>query len=163
MTLPLVHSIIVGGVLSLTGFASLAHAEPVNAPVNAPQMTMYKDPYCGCCEGWANHMKAAGFDVTVKVEEGMDEIKAKHGVPETFASCHTAIVDGYVIEGHVPAGAVKKLLAEHPAAKVLTAPGMPMGSPGMEIPGKAADTYDVLLFDGKTARPFARYEGTNAL
>lgn len=160
MALRLAHYFVVGGLLSFTGFVSLAHAEPVTA---APQMTMYKDPYCGCCEGWAEHMKAAGFNVTVKVEEAMDTVKAKYGVGANLASCHTAVVDGYVIEGHVPAGAVKRLLAERPQATGLTAPGMPMGSPGMEMPGSKADTYDVLLFKGQMTKPFARYEGTQAL
>ena len=128
MTLRLAQYFVVGGLLSFTGFTSFAHAEPV---ITAPQMTMYKDPYCGCCEGWAEHMKAAGFNVTVKVEEAMDTVKAKYGVGANLASCHTAVVDGYVIEGHVPAGAVKRLLAERPQATGLTAPGMPMGSPGI--------------------------------
>lgn len=160
MALRLAHYFVVGGLLSFTGFVSLAHAEPVTA---APQMIMYKDPYCGCCEGWAEHMKAAGFNVTVKVEETMDTVKAKYGVGANLASCHTAVVDGYVIEGHVPASAVKRLLAERPQATGLTAPGMPMGSPGMEMPGSKADTYDVLLFKGQMTKPFARYEGTQAL
>ncbi|WP_010661086.1 DUF411 domain-containing protein [Brucella anthropi] len=160
MALRLAHYFVVGGLLSFTGFVSLAHAEPVTA---APQMTMYRDPYCGCCEGWAEHMKAAGFNVTVKVEETMDTVKAKYGVGANLASCHTAVVDGYVIEGHVPASAVKRLLAERPQATGLTAPGMPMGSPGMEMPGSKADTYDVLLFKGQMTKPFARYEGTQAL
>lgn len=160
MALRLAHYFVVGGLLSFIGFVSLAHAEPVTA---APQMTMYKDPYCGCCEGWAEHMKAAGFNVTVKVEETMDTVKAKYGVGANLASCHTAVVDGYVIEGHVPASAVKRLLAERPQATGLTAPGMPMGSPGMEMPGSKADTYDVLLFKGQMTKPFARYEGTQAL
>lgn len=160
MALRLARYFVVGGLLSLTGFTSLAHADPITA---APQMTIYKDPYCGCCDGWAEHMKAAGFDVTVKVEEAMDTVKAKYGVTANLASCHTAVVDGYVIEGHVPAGAVKRLLAERPQATGLTAPGMPMGSPGMEMPGSKADTYDVLLFKGQTTKPFARYEGTQAL
>lgn len=160
MALRLARYFVVGGMLSFTGFVSFAHAEPVTA---APQMTMYKDPYCGCCEGWAEHMKAAGFNVTVKVEEAMDTVKAKYGVGASLASCHTAVVDGYVIEGHVPAGAVKRLLAERPQATGLTAPGMPIGSPGMEMPGSKADTYDVLLFEGQITKPFARYRGTQTL
>ena len=160
MALRLARYFVVGGMLSFTGFVSFAHAEPVTA---APQMTMYKDPYCGCCEGWAEHMKAAGFNVTVKVEEAMDTVKAKYGVGASLASCHTAVVGGYVIEGHVPAGAVKRLLAERPQATGLTAPGMPIGSPGMEMPGSKADTYDVLLFEGQMTKPFARYQGTQVL
>lgn len=162
MALPLARFFILGGLLGFTGFTGLAQAEPITAP-QMTRMTIYKDPYCGCCDGWADHMKAAGFDVTVKVEEAMDTVKAKYGVGADLASCHTAVVDGYVIEGHVPAGAVKRLLAERPQATGLTAPGMPMGSPGMEMPGSKADTYDVLLFKGQMTQPFARYQGTQAL
>ncbi|MBB5701429.1 hypothetical protein FHS76_001280 [Ochrobactrum daejeonense] len=160
MTPHLARYVVIGGLLSFTGFTGFAHAEPVTA---APQMTIYKDPTCGCCEGWADHMKAAGFNVTVRNEDAMDRIKEEHGVNPDLASCHTAVVDGYVIEGHVPAGAVKRLLVERPQATGLTAPGMPMGSPGMEMPGSAPDTYDVLLFNEKTAKPYARYRGTEKL
>nr|WP_312968733.1 DUF411 domain-containing protein [Brucella intermedia] len=159
MTLRFAQYFVVGGLLSFTGLTNFAHAEPSAAP----QMTMYKDPYCGCCDGWAEHMKAAGFNVTVKVEEAMESVKAKHGIAANLASCHTAVVDGYVIEGHVPAGAVKRLLAERPWATGLTTPGMPMGSPGMDMPGSKAETYDVLLFKGPMTKPFARYEGTQPL
>ncbi|MBC2884884.1 DUF411 domain-containing protein [Ochrobactrum sp. CM-21-5] len=154
----------IGGLIGLTALTASAYAQPVTADgASLPHMTMYKDPYCGCCEAWADHMKAAGFQVTVKVEEAMGAVKAKYGVAPNLSSCHTAIVDDYVIEGHVPAASVKQLLKERPKAIGLTTPGMPMGSPGMEMPGSAPDTYDVLLFDGETAKPFARYQGTKAL
>ncbi|MGU3398519.1 DUF411 domain-containing protein [Brucellaceae bacterium D45D] len=161
MPFHLTRSFILGGLLSVTGFVTFAHAEPVNT--QAHSVVMYKDPFCGCCEGWAAHMKAAGFDVIVKAEDDMDTIKAQHGVAPELASCHTAFVDGYVIEGHVPAQAVKQLLAERPKAKGLTVPGMPVGAPGMEAPGSAPDTYDVLLFEGSQSKPFARFEGNKAL
>src|SRR5690606_24944405 len=122
-----------------------------------------KELYCSCCHGWDEHVKAVGVKVTLKVEEAMDRGKAKHDVGANLASCHTAVVDGYVIEGHVPAGAVKRLLAERPQATGLTAPGMPMGSPGMDMSGSKAQTYDVLLFKGQMTKPFARYEGTQPL
>ncbi|WP_343314391.1 DUF411 domain-containing protein [Brucella sp. BE17] len=161
MSFYLVRSFILGSLLSFTGLVTFAQSEPVSA--QAHSVIMYKDPFCGCCEGWAAHMKAAGFDVTIKAEDDMDAIKAHHGVSPKLASCHTAIVDGYVIEGHVPAQAVKQLLAGRPQAKGLTVPGMPIGAPGMEAPGSTPDTYDVLLFKGDQSKPFARFEGKKAL
>jgi hypothetical protein len=107
--------------------------------------TVYKDPNCGCCSAWVEHLKANGFSVTVHDVKDMAPHKKKLGVPERLASCHTALVDGYTVEGHVPASEIKRLLAERPRAKGLAVPGMPEGSPGMET-GKR-DPYDVLLFD----------------
>ena len=117
----------------------------------APKVVVYKDPECGCCGAWVDHMKANGFSVTVHDVRDMAPHKQKLGVPERLASCHTAVVDGYTIEGHVPASEVKRLLKERPKAKGLAVPGMPQGSPGMET-GKL-DPYDVLLFDtgGRTS------------
>jgi len=117
----------------------------------AGEVMTYKDPYCGCCSAWIDHMKANGFTVKFENRSDMNAIKQANGVTRELASCHTAIVDGYVIEGHVPASDVKRLLAEKPAVTGLAVPGMPMGSPGMEGPVKHA--YDVLTFtkDGKTA------------
>ena len=118
------------------------------APVGiarAGEITVYKSPYCGCCGGWVRHMRANGFSVTVRDVEDVDPIKASHGVPERLASCHTALVDGYVIEGHVPADVVKRFLTERPDALGLAAPGMPGGSPGME--GAPREPYDIVMFD----------------
>ena len=118
--------------------------------LSAPAVTVYKDPNCGCCSAWVDHLKANGFSATVHEVRDMSPHKKKFGVPERLASCHTAVVDGYTIEGHVPASDIKHLLAERPRARGLAVPGMPEGSPGMET-GKV-DPYDVLLFDknGKT-------------
>jgi hypothetical protein len=113
--------------------------------IAAPKVVVYKDPDCGCCGAWVDHMKANGFSVTVHDVRDMTPHKRKLGVPERLGSCHTAVVDGYTIEGHVPAADVKRLLKERPKAKGLAVPGMPQGSPGMET-GKL-DPYDVLLFD----------------
>ncbi|KAA3652982.1 MAG: DUF411 domain-containing protein [Proteobacteria bacterium] len=111
-----------------------------------PEATMYKDPNCGCCGKWAEHMRAAGFAVKEVPSHAMDRIKSQLGVPEALGSCHTARIGNYVIEGHVPAADVKRLLAEQPAgARGLSAPGMPMGSPGME--GGTPDRYDVVQFN----------------
>jgi hypothetical protein len=122
-----------------------------------PRLTVSKDPTCGCCGGWIEHMRAAGFSVEVIETNGLNRVKARLGVPATLASCHTGEIAGYVIEGHVPAAEVKRLLAERPSAKGLAVPGMPVGSPGME--GGTDDAYDVVLFGATGRRVFARYVG----
>ncbi len=123
-----------------------------------PEIVMYKSPTCECCTGWAEHLRQAGFTVIENKQEDMDAIKTKYGVPENLASCHTAIVDGYVIEGHVPAADVTRLLKERPEVRGLTAPGMPMQSPGMQSSGLQPKNYNVLTFDknGK-ASVFSHY------
>jgi hypothetical protein len=115
-------------------------------------VTVYKSPTCGCCAKWVEHMKASGFDVTVNEMPDVAPIKDKQGVPVNLRSCHTALVGGYAIEGHVPADVIKKLLRERPNALGVAVPGMPMGSPGMEVPSNQKDAYNVMLFDkaGKT-------------
>ena len=122
-----------------------------------PSMQVYKDPYCGCCSKWVDHMRANGFVATV-TDTNMTPIRARYGIGERIASCHTAIVSGYVIEGHVPASDVKKLLAAKPkAVKGLTIPGMPASAPGMDV--MPFQPYTVLSFDdtGKTA-VYARHD-----
>ncbi|TAH50475.1 MAG: DUF411 domain-containing protein [Betaproteobacteria bacterium] len=116
------------------------------------EVTMYKDPNCGCCSKWAEHMRAHGFSVKEIGTPQMGAVKQAAGVPQALGSCHTAKIGKYVIEGHVPAADVKRLLAEKPAVVGLSAPGMPQGSPGMEGPFPA-DRYDVVSFDreGRTA------------
>ena len=113
----------------------------------ATEITMYKNPNCGCCGAWAKHMRDAGFTVQEQPRDDMGVIKAKYGVSDKLASCHTAIVEGYVIEGHVPASDVQRLLKERPAVVGLTAPGMPMQSPGMQADEKPPKNYDVIAFD----------------
>lgn len=108
-------------------------------------MTVYKSPSCGCCAKWVAHAKAAGFVVMVKDTDDMDAVKREIGVPSALQSCHTALVGGYVIEGHVPADVVRRLLAEKPKGMGLAVPGMPVGSPGME--GSPKERYDVVLFE----------------
>lgn len=121
------------------------------------EVVIHKDPNCGCCGKWAEHMRANGFVVKEVKTSAMGAIKRDAGVPQALGSCHTAKVGGYVIEGHVPAADVKRLLAEKPKVAGLAAPGMPMGSPGMEGP-YPADRYDVVSFDadGKS-RVFASH------
>jgi hypothetical protein len=123
-----------------------------------PRVAVAKDPSCGCCEKWVAHLREAGFTVTV-TEGPVNPVKASLGVPRDLASCHTAEVGGYVVEGHVPAGAIKRLLAETPKATGLAVPGMPAGSPGMEVEGMEPDTYAVILFGPEGRSPFARYRG----
>jgi hypothetical protein len=114
-------------------------------------MTVYKTPTCGCCAKWVDHVKAAGFKVQVQDMDDLTEIKQASGVPIPVRTCHTAVVGNYVIEGHVPADLIKKVLSEKPKAAGIAVPGMPIGSPGMES-GNEKAPYDVLLFDktGKT-------------
>jgi hypothetical protein len=119
---------------------------PTAALAGPTEMTVYRSPSCGCCEKWMAHMKQHGFAITEIQSEEMDSVKQKFGVPKALQSCHTALVNGYVVEGHVPAGDVKKLLATKPKAAGLAAPGMPAGSPGMEMGGSKAN-FSVLLFD----------------
>lgn len=122
----------------------------------APTIVVYKTPTCGCCTKWVDHLKANGFTVMAQNRDDLSPIRAQHGVPRQVLSCHTALVGSYVVEGHVPAADVQKLLREKPAIKGIAVPGMPMGSPGME--GPTAERYDTLAFtaDGKTS-VFARH------
>ncbi len=131
-----------GAVLLAAAFSPLAMA------TNA--ITVYHDPACGCCVEWISYLRAQGYTVAVHEDQAMTDIKIKLGVPPDAASCHTALINGYVIEGHVPVEDIRRLLAEHPDARGLAAPGMPMGSPGMEV--GAPERYDVVLmgWDGST-------------
>ena len=111
-----------------------------------PAVTVYKTPTCGCCTKWIDHLKQAGFTVTANDLENLAPIKRQHGVPQTLESCHTAVVGGYVVEGHVPAAVIQRLLREKPAVAGIAVPGMPAGSPGMEYPDARPQPYDVLAF-----------------
>jgi hypothetical protein len=132
---------------------------PAFAQAGLPKVLVTKDPNCGCCGGWVDHVKASGFPVEVVTTLQVNRVKTRLGVPDDLASCHTAEVAGYVIEGHVPADAIKRLLAERPQAKGLAVPGMPVGSPGMEVEGVENDTYEVVLFGPAGQTTFARYHG----
>ncbi len=123
-----------------------------------PEITVYKSPTCGCCTDWEVHLEKEGFKVISHKRTNMDSVKKQLGVKSHLASCHTATIDGYVIEGHVPADDIKRLLKEKPNAAGLTAPGMPQHSPGMQPPGEKPRGYSVLMFDkeGKT-KLFTRY------
>ena len=119
------------------------------SPKTAPTMEVFKSPTCGCCSKWVEHVRAGGF--VVKVTElddaALGALKDKHGVPRTAQSCHTGLVDGYVVEGHVPVTEVHRLLNERPQVAGIAVGGMPIGSPGMEVPGQRPQTYNVVTFD----------------
>jgi hypothetical protein len=126
-----------------------------------PAITIHRDPGCGCCGAWIEHLRHAGFATTVVETRDLDAVKRRLGVPAELASCHTAEVQGYAVEGHVPAAAIRRLLAERPPAVGLAVPGMPIGSPGME--GGTPETYEVVLFGPQGRRTFARYRGDRLL
>jgi hypothetical protein len=131
----------------------------VLAQGSLPKVAVTKDPSCGCCGKWIEHLKEAGFPVEVTESADVNRVKVRLGVPKALASCHTAEVDGYVIEGHVPAPAIKRLLTERPQAKGLAVPGMPVGSPGMEVEGMDPEIFEVVLFGPLGQRTFARFRG----
>ncbi|MGM0534199.1 MAG: DUF411 domain-containing protein [Campylobacterota bacterium] len=124
----------------------------------AAEVKVYKSPTCGCCSKWGDHMQAKGFKVAYENVQNLHGVKQKMGVPGQLSSCHSAVVEGYIVEGHVPADAVKKLLDQKPKnAKGIAVAGMPLGSPGMEYGGKK-ESFDVIIFykDG-TQEVFATY------
>jgi len=127
--------------------ALVSHSGPALAQRPGPTVQVYKSPTCGCCANWVKHLQQHGFTTQVTETENVGEIKMKHGVPARAQSCHTALVGGYVLEGHVPAADVQRLLKEKPAVAGLAVPGMPIGSPGMEVPNMAPQRFDVLTFD----------------
>ncbi len=123
-----------------TAFAGLSTKD-----AGALEVTVYKSPACGCCSKWIDHLEANGFKVNAHDVADITQIKLEHEIPRGLHSCHTALIDGYVIEGHVPAEDVQRLLQERPDVVGLTVPGMRMGSPGME--GPTSEPYNVLTFD----------------
>ena len=120
-------------------------------------ITVWKDPNCGCCGGWVEHLRRNGFVATVIETSEVQAIKTERHVPTELTSCHTAEISGYTIEGHVPADAIRRLLSETPAGRGLAVPGMPIGSPGME--GGKPEVYDVILFGDNLTKLFARFLG----
>jgi hypothetical protein len=124
---------------------------PLLATAAAPVIEVYKSASCGCCEEWVKHLRASGLKVNTHDVDDPGAYRKKGGIPDELGSCHTGMVNGYALEGHVPAVDIKRLLAQKPKAKGLAVPGMPLGSPGMEAPRK--DAFDVLLVkaDGSTS------------
>lgn len=124
--------------------AAAVLALPALAAPSAPEVQVFKSPSCGCCGSWVEHIRAAGFTVKVTEVDDTTASRKRLGLPDRYGSCHTATVGGYVLEGHVPAAEVKRLLASKPKAIGLAVPGMPPSAPGMDVPGRK-DPYDVLL------------------
>jgi hypothetical protein len=131
---------------------------PGQAAWSPTAITVYKSASCGCCAKWVDHLRASGFAPDVHDEADMDAIKDEMGVPKGVRSCHTALVEQYLVEGHVPAGDLRRLLKERPAVAGLAVPGMPKSTPGMAVPGDTPEPYEVLAFarDGKTTT-YARH------
>ncbi|QYO78371.1 DUF411 domain-containing protein [Devosia salina] len=155
--MPISRRIFTIGALSLAGATLMG---PALARGAGPVISIKKDPWCGCCTGWARHLEQAGFAIDVEEIEEMETVKDNLGVPTELRSCHTATIDGYVLEGHVPAEAVVALLDQRPQIRGLAVPGMPIGSPGMEGPaGSAPDEYDVMAFDVSGDFVFMRFAG----
>ena len=125
------------------------------------KVVVHKDPNCGCCSGCVQHLRDAGFTVQVAETADLKTVRARLGIPAALAACHTAEVDGYTLEGHVPAEAVRRLLSDRPKAKGLAVPGMPIGSPGME--GGQPQPFTVLLFGPDGSKPFMRFLGGQAI
>jgi hypothetical protein len=136
--------------VTLLGTASAFAADP-------PVVEVWRSRSCGCCMAWVRHARAAGFEVRVNDVDDVAPIKQRFKVPPALASCHTAVVNGYVIEGHVPADDILRLLKEKPAVTGIFVPGMPVGSPGMD--GPQGDSYDVIVLDGQgQQRVFATHQ-----
>ena len=128
---------------------------PISTRAEALQATLYKNPQCSCCEGYAAYLRDNGFSVDVKATNDLAEISRKAGVPEDLEGCHTMFIDGYVIDGHVPVNVIRKLLAERPAIAGISLPGMPMGSPGMAGTKTEAFTIYAVTKDGKAPAVYA--------
>lgn len=164
---------VVAGTAIITGIAVTVWSQSTNQTVNSSQatnpiqtiassdiplnITVHRSPTCGCCKAWVQHLEANGFQTTDIVTEDVATVKQQYGVPDELTSCHTAVVDGYAIEGHVPASDIKRLLAEKPQVSGLAVPQMPIGSPGMES-GNIKEPFSVLSFrpDGRV-KTFNQY------
>lgn len=149
---PLNRRALFGGAVALLAAGGCARSQ-------ARDLTVYKTPWCGCCRGWVSHMTRAGFRPKVIELQDLAPVRAQHGVPFALSSCHTSVIGGYVIEGHVPPADVARLLRERPAGLGLVVPGMPIGSPGMEQPGGAREQFQTLLLLDRSggARLFASH------
>lgn len=146
--------------ISRRGFLAAAATMLVACTAEAPpprSVKVYRSPSCGCCGGWVDHLRAAGFEVIVEMMDDLTPVAQRLGVPEALRSCHTGEIAGYFIEGHVPAGDIEKLLRERPQAAGIAVPGMPIGSPGMEM-GDRREPYETLLVSpGGGTSVFARH------
>ncbi|MDX1588415.1 MAG: DUF411 domain-containing protein [Oleiphilaceae bacterium] len=138
--------------------------ELVGEEVAADTMVVFMSPHCGCCGDWVAHLEENGFAVERRKTDQVNLIKQQAGLPRELVSCHTGFINGYLIEGHVPASDIQRLLRETPRASGLSVPGMPTGSPGMEMPGAGRDAFDVVLFHADGQREvYNSYPATSAL
>jgi hypothetical protein len=142
-----------GAACALGSGAVLAAEQPV--------ITVHRDPACSCCGAWVEHLRKAGFETKVIETRDLDAVKKRLGVPDDLAACHTAEVMGYLVEGHVPAIALKRFLSERPSASGLAVPGMPIGSPGME--GGLPERYEVVIFGPNLRQTYLRFLGDRAV
>ena len=144
---------VLAAVLACAAISAPLAAEPKSE--SKPEIRVYKSPTCGCCEKWVEHLRAEGFTVHTTDVPDVTPIKLENGVAPELSACHTAFVGGYVVEGHVPASDIRRLLAERPKVAGLAVPGMPVGSPGME--GPRAVPYEVLSFGEQGVRVFSKH------
>ena len=143
---------------TLLAILPMIAAARFDARAQGANIAIYKDPSCGCCSVWVTHLEKAGFRPTVSEAADMAAVKNQLGVPAALRSCHTGVVNGYAIEGHVPAADIQRLLKERPAVVGLAVAGMPIGSPGMEAPGMKPQPFDVIAFEkGGARRVFASH------
>lgn len=155
--LPYLRGLLIALCLSIGVLIGGSSAIAATAHSPTYDLTVFRSPTCGCCGDWLNYMKAEGFEIKDNITAEMDTVKQTYGVSKPLSSCHTALINGYVIEGHVPAEDVRQLLAEKPSVVGITAPGMPMGSPGMEM-GDRVDDYTVYAFNTENkVIPFAQH------
>jgi hypothetical protein len=167
MTIPFRTRMLPLAALSLAlGLAACGDSRPATAEAAGParvaasqiadedrtEIVVYKTPTCGCCTAWEEYLEENGFRVTSVVQNDLSMAKQMNGVPASMQSCHTGVVEGYTIEGHVPADVIRKLLAERPAVQGIAVPGMPIGSPGMEHPSGYTEPYEVFTFDASGPR-----------
>ena len=157
-------ALILGGVWAWNPEPTQGRSDNAGETADNPTLLVYASPQCGCCGDWVTHMRNNGFTAEVRKVDNVNAIKQEAGLPRELVSCHTAFIDDYLIEGHVPAKEVKRLLREQPDAAGLSVPRMPMGSPGMEIEGRGRDAFDVILFqrDG-TQRIYESYPAQTSL
>ncbi len=145
--------------LLLAAPAALAIVSRASRAQGVPAVEVYKSPTCGCCNDWIKHLQSNGFTNVKVFDAGNAKKRAEVGMSLRYGSCHTALIEGYVVEGHVPAREIKRLLKERPKALGLAVPGMPLGSPGMEVDDGRVDRYDVLLVQkDESASVYATYE-----
>ena len=166
LLLPFVLALVPAAQAATPGVSPAGSPSSKSPPPKAgalPAVQMHKTPGCGCCTLWADHLRRHGFQVSVVESADLDAVRKRLGVPTGKGSCHTAEVAGRTVEGHVPAGDVVRLLALRDGTRGLALPGMPLGSPGMEVPGRTGPAYTVEAFDAKgKTRPFSRHGGPAA-